>query len=91
VGHWGLPAEVVLLHRAEDLEGGLVEDSVNLGLLVLEDGSQSLHQNRAYLIEVKVHVVEDVVLQVVGEKNDSSFFHFDVSGVQKGIVKGIDQ
>lgn len=39
---------------------------MDLGLLVLDDRPESFHQNRAYLIEVKVDIVEDILLQIVG-------------------------
>ena len=60
-------------------------------LLILDDRSQSFYENRAYLIEVEVNIVEDALLEIMGEQYDGSFLDFDIPRVKEGIVEGIDE
>jgi len=64
---------------------------VDFRLLILDDRSQSFYENRAYLIEVEVNIVEDALLEIMGEQYDGSFLDFDIPRVKEGIVEGIDE
>lgn len=60
-------------------------------LLILEDWSKSFRKKRAYLIEVKVHIIENVMLYIVREQYYGPLLDLDISRVKEGIVKGIDE
>lgn len=64
---------------------------MDFGLLVLEDWSKSFRKKRAYLIEVKIHIIEDVMLNKVREQYYGPLLDLYISRVKEGIVEGIDE
>ncbi len=64
---------------------------MDLRLLVLEDWSKSFRKKRAYLIEVKIHIIENIMLYIVREQYYGPLLDLDISRVKEGIVEGIDE
>lgn len=64
---------------------------MDFGLLVLEDWSKSFRKKRAYLIEVKIHIIENIMLNIVREQYYGPLLYLDISRVKEGIVEGIDE
>lgn len=57
----------------------------------MEDWSKSFRKKRAYLIEVKVHIIEDIMLYIMGKQYYGPLLDLDISRVKEGIVEGIDE